>query len=557
KILTATVVRLYVAYPNPDAWTYSNLMGAVAFVKDQEKNSFFFRLVDLMNNQGILWEQELYKDFKYSQECPFFHTFCTEDYFAAFSFANENEAKIFYKKVMNREKLSAKKNQKNSKSGGLFGTKKSSKKGKIDKESISKPTDFRHLGHIGFNPDTGFDVQNIDPQWKSLFDQLGELGVSQELIKQNAEYIMKYVDDKGGIKKVNKPTKPTTGKSTPGAAKKTPPPPPPSRRPGSSPPVKAKAKSPPPPPPARRSVVNNQSNNYISSKQQSPPSSPKQPIPPPTLKQTTSHLPLPPPLPVLSVNKTAQPSPASNIHKPVQPLPVSSVNKTIQSPPISNINKNPQPPPVQKPVQPPPVQVAPPPPPPPVRPPTAQNEPPPLPPARVQTHAPPRQPTSAVPPPPPPLPPTSDGAPPPPPPASRTVPPPPPPPPTSGGVPPPPPPPPTSGGVPPPPPPPPTSGGAPPPPPPPPPNATSMPPATNGRANLLAEIRNVGGASKAGLKPVGEPVRRSTIPDEPQSPTTGGSDLASALANALLNRGAAIHGDSDEDEDDDDDDWDD
>ncbi|CAG8843400.1 10987_t:CDS:2, partial [Racocetra persica] len=28
KILTATVVRLYVAHPNPDTWTYSNLMGA-------------------------------------------------------------------------------------------------------------------------------------------------------------------------------------------------------------------------------------------------------------------------------------------------------------------------------------------------------------------------------------------------------------------------------------------------------------------------------------------------------------------------------------------------
>ncbi|CAG8786950.1 565_t:CDS:2, partial [Gigaspora rosea] len=219
KILTATVVRLYVAYPNPDAWTYTNLMGAVVFVKDQEKNSFFFRLVDLTNNQGILWEQELYQDFKYNQECPFFHTFCTDDYFAAFSFASENDAKIFYKKVINREKLSAKKSQKNSKSGGLFGTKKNVKKGKIDKDSISKPTDFRHLGHIGFNPDTGFDVQNIDPSWKHLFDQLGELGISQEVIKQNADYIMQFVDEKGGINKVNKPTKTTTGKSAPAKAK--------------------------------------------------------------------------------------------------------------------------------------------------------------------------------------------------------------------------------------------------------------------------------------------------------------------------------------------------
>ncbi|CAG8629617.1 4530_t:CDS:2, partial [Scutellospora calospora] len=179
QIITATVVRLYVAHPNPDEWTYSNLMGAVAFVKDQEKNSFFFRLVDLMNGHGILWEQELYKDFQYNEERPFFHTFCTDDYYAAFSFASETEAKNFCKKVINREKLAdkAKKNQKNSKSGGIFSNNK--KKNKIDKATISQPSDFRHLGHIGFNPDTGYDVQNIDPSWRGLFEQLSEMGVSQ------------------------------------------------------------------------------------------------------------------------------------------------------------------------------------------------------------------------------------------------------------------------------------------------------------------------------------------------------------------------------------------
>ncbi|CAG8553442.1 1346_t:CDS:10 [Cetraspora pellucida] len=551
KILTATVVRLYVAHPNPNTWTYSNLMGAVAFVKDQEKNSFFFRLVDLMNDQGILWEQELHKDFKYNQECPFFHTFCTDDHFAAFSFANENEAKIFYKKVINREKLSDKKSQKNSKSGGLFGTKKNGKKGKIDKASISKPTDFRHLGHIGFNPDTGFDVQNINPSWKNLFDQLGELGISQvnildsishrylipnieEIITQNADFIMQYVDENGGIKKAKKPANTTTGKPASGATKKTPPPPPPSRRPGSSPSAKPKAKSPPPPPPARRSVVSNQSNNNGSSKHSSPPPSPKQAILPTTHKQATSHPPPPPPFPVSSVNKVAQPPPVSSVNKVAQLPPVSGTNKPVHPPPLPNVNKItpisstnkiPQPPSVpsvQKivqppPVQPPPVQAAPPPPPPPVRP-STQNEPPPLPPARVQA----RQPTSAaVPPPPPPPPPTSDGAPPPPPP------------------------PPPASRVPlPPPPPPPATSGAPPPPPPPASNTASVPSMSNGRANLLAEIRNVGGVSKAGLKPVGEPTRQSTISEDPQSPTSGGNDLASALANALLNRGAAIRGDS-------------
>lgn len=48
KIYTVTVARLYVAYPNPNQWTYTNIWGAVVFLKDKKINdSFFFRIVDL------------------------------------------------------------------------------------------------------------------------------------------------------------------------------------------------------------------------------------------------------------------------------------------------------------------------------------------------------------------------------------------------------------------------------------------------------------------------------------------------------------------------------
>lgn len=47
KIITATVARVYAACPDPNRWDYAGLEGALAFVRDHSKNSFFLRLVDL------------------------------------------------------------------------------------------------------------------------------------------------------------------------------------------------------------------------------------------------------------------------------------------------------------------------------------------------------------------------------------------------------------------------------------------------------------------------------------------------------------------------------
>lgn len=48
KILVATHVRIYYAYPSPDRWSYSGLQGVLALVSDKLKGGFWFRLVDLV-----------------------------------------------------------------------------------------------------------------------------------------------------------------------------------------------------------------------------------------------------------------------------------------------------------------------------------------------------------------------------------------------------------------------------------------------------------------------------------------------------------------------------
>ena len=75
KILTATVARIYYAYPDPQNWSYSGEQGGLAFVKDKSSGSYFFKLVDLQGTRGIVWEHELYDNFTLNEDRPFFHSF--------------------------------------------------------------------------------------------------------------------------------------------------------------------------------------------------------------------------------------------------------------------------------------------------------------------------------------------------------------------------------------------------------------------------------------------------------------------------------------------------
>ncbi|KAG0241633.1 hypothetical protein BGW41_005649 [Actinomortierella wolfii] len=536
KIITATVARLYVAYPDSQTWTYSNIMGGLAFV--QTKNTFLFRIVDLMGSRGVIWEQELYEGFEYNQERSFFHTFATDNYLAAFSFADEQEASVFYKKVSNRGTLKKVKSgspSPKSKKGGLFGSVKEKKghKGKLDKSQIGLPSNFRHLSHIGWDPNKGFNVQNIDPEWKNLFEQLEKMGVSQEDINNNAEFVTQFVQARGGpAAAVKKPTPAPTPA----------PPPAPSRpvtqhRPAASTsapptPLRPTSKAPPPPPPASR----------------------RAPPPPPPSRMSRAVPAPPPPAPAAPPAPPALPSrePAA---APESPRP----------PPTPARSSDPAPPP------PPPRPAtvsssAPPPPPPPIRGayvPAVSTPPPPPPPPAFHS---PSSSSSTPPPPPPPFRPTAGGG---------GPPPPPPPPPVSGG----------RGGAPPPPPPPPVpAGGAggPPPPPPPPPSGggPALPPGTktDGRQDLLASIRNAGGIGSLRKTGMGDP-RPYSAPssqagtvagaaagaaaggaayaayDEASSGSGGGGgdssgDLASALAAALQMRKSRVAGSDDEESDD-------
>lgn len=71
----ATVARIYYAHPDPNKWSYSGEQGGLAFVKDKQTNSLYFRLVDLQGTRGVVWEHELYEGFSLNDDRPFFHSF--------------------------------------------------------------------------------------------------------------------------------------------------------------------------------------------------------------------------------------------------------------------------------------------------------------------------------------------------------------------------------------------------------------------------------------------------------------------------------------------------
>ncbi|XP_030197443.1 neural Wiskott-Aldrich syndrome protein isoform X3 [Gadus morhua] len=140
---------------------------------------------------------------------------------------------------------------------------KGGKKKRLTKADIGTPSNFQHIGHVGWDPNTGFDLNNLDPELKHLFDMCG-ISEAQLKDKETSKVIYEFIEKKGGVEAVKNelrrqapPPPPSRGGPPPpppphhGSA---PPPPPPARGRGAPPPPppsRAPTSAPPPPPPSR------------------------------------------------------------------------------------------------------------------------------------------------------------------------------------------------------------------------------------------------------------------------------------------------------------------
>ncbi|KAI2243511.1 hypothetical protein LOZ14_000594 [Ophidiomyces ophidiicola] len=558
KILAVAVARLYVAYPSPSKWAFTGLQGAAVLANDLVGHTFWIKLVDISPaGRGVLWDQELYDGFSYNQDRTFFHTFELEVCLAGLSFADEKEAKTFLKKVSEREKHASKETRgtpfsstkgqgpphvSNGKThhrfgfGSLLGHRTSSAPTPQPAESVTSPrpipSDISTASARSATPEKKpSPMDTVDPSWKGILDELLAMGITEEQIAENADFIKSYIESKQNEE--SQPNVETNSQE-------------PLRKPKAAPP----APPPVPPPVAKTSTLSPQNTGGTSRRGAPPP-------PPPSRKPHNDGSPSPAPASPPASPKR-EPSPPRPRFRAPPPIADAGKYAHINAPAPSTRSRasstshlaTPGPPPPPRPPKTPdngPARLHPPPPPPQVHNDTKSATPP-APPSRGSVPLPPRRNISPLQPPP--LPPKTPHAasptpapPPPPPPRAAAVPPPPPRPtsqqfsPTFAAPPPPPPPPPpptpalpgTTGAPPAPPPPPPSLPGAtgshPTPPPPPPPGGAPTPKPPAGNDDLLASIRAAGGS---GLRKVKDSDKR----DRSAAIVPGGSNGAPAAAAA-------------------------
>lgn len=123
--------------------------------------------------------------------------------------------------------------------GGLFGRNKGDDDEAPEDFVISGPTGFRHASHIGWDPENGFDVKNLPPEWKKVFQEAGVKKSELSNPETSAVILQVIQEHTGGGLDAPPPSDAGFDESNPSA-----PPPPPLPSSGG-----AGAPPPPPPPP--------------------------------------------------------------------------------------------------------------------------------------------------------------------------------------------------------------------------------------------------------------------------------------------------------------------
>lgn len=241
--LATTVVQLFTTEgPAHSEWKKRDT-GVLCLIKDNGKRSYFFRIYCLYR-KAMIWEHEVYMQIEYKNPRPYLHTFEAEEYMTAFNFANEEEAQILKKILI--EKIELRKTRREERRqraltaaransvveprqngvlpplpapepepapvlppktnlAGTYTLKSSGKRKttrKLTKADIGMPHNFTHVSHIGWDKDKGFDVETT--QDEKLLSFLKEAGVSEVHLRdqETRKFIYSFIETNGGINAV-------------------------------------------------------------------------------------------------------------------------------------------------------------------------------------------------------------------------------------------------------------------------------------------------------------------------------------------------------------------
>ncbi|XP_054043077.1 actin nucleation-promoting factor WAS [Rissa tridactyla] len=260
--LATAVAQLVVAEPG-GPWAKRGC-GVACLVRDSPRRSYFIRLYGL-GAGCLWWEQELQGGMGYAAPTPFFHTFACHEGWAGLNFADEGEAAAFEGRVQERLRRRQQRAEKRqlpppaaprrwgqkrrgslsrtptattdgstpplpavpianpditasryrglpSPTGPAAGptagptaspTTGEQKKGrkKISKADIGPPPALQHVGHIGWDPNNGFDVAALDPALRALFAQAG-ISEAQLADAETSRLIHDFIQGQGGLQAV-------------------------------------------------------------------------------------------------------------------------------------------------------------------------------------------------------------------------------------------------------------------------------------------------------------------------------------------------------------------
>ncbi|KAM7405086.1 hypothetical protein PAMP_012371 [Pampus punctatissimus] len=411
--MATAVAQLFMALPHSSSVWSLQQTGVVCFVKDNPQRSYFIRMFDLKIGRQI-WEQELYDQIVYSTPQPYFHTFAadrrvsdslfisntTQDCQVGLNFAEQQEAAAFQNVVV--EKINQRQNRQAAPaSPGSFHMatvdiqnpdiqssryrptpthaaslpvsskekkkdKKSKKKGlKLSKADIGAPSGFKHVTHVGFDPN------NIDPD---LWKLLSKAGISEDQMRdeQTSQLIYNVIEQSGGMEAVKREMNkgasgqppPPPGRQgplppVPGSGLSAPTPPPPRGRSGPLPPIPGqsqRAAPPSQPPPGRGGLPPTLPTSRGGPPPPPPPAHSK--LSPPSSKSSQSSHNLPPPPPPFNQQRSMgfPPPPPSSPSRgggggpppPPPPPPPSQISSDFPPPPP--LSGAPPPPPAPAPV---------------------------------------------------------------------------------------------------------------------------------------------------------------------------------------------------------------
>uniref|UniRef100_A0A1A7WTC7 Actin nucleation-promoting factor WASL n=2 Tax=Iconisemion striatum TaxID=60296 RepID=A0A1A7WTC7_9TELE len=229
--LCSAVVQVYVADRSYN-WVKRGC-GVACLVKDNPQRSYFIRVFDIKEGK-TMFEQELYHNFISSSSRPYFISFAGDNCQIGLNFASEEEAKRFRVAIHD---LLNRRQRKTEKRGDLKNglslpmatvdiknpeinnvrhhsshshqqpyhlnnmlshsrtRRPKARRKKLTKADIGTPSNFQHIGHVGWDPNTGFDLNNLDPELKHLFDMCG-ISEAQLKDRETSKVIYDFIEKK-------------------------------------------------------------------------------------------------------------------------------------------------------------------------------------------------------------------------------------------------------------------------------------------------------------------------------------------------------------------------